>query len=211
MESVCEVWGDGDNKLPFVLVADVASALIRGIQVPGIDGQSYNLIDVPLLTARDYLSELQRLAGITLHVHYRPIWRFYVSDLVKWGVKLAVGHPDRVRIPSYRDWESRTARAIYDCSRARAELGWMPASDRQRMIVEGIGGSLRSWLAACGIGDIGSTESNETLEDIAKNDDNATLRRLANDALAKVHQHQEARAREAKAPQETSLEPKELE
>ena len=36
-ESICEVWGDGRNPLPFVLVRDVASALVRGIQVPGID------------------------------------------------------------------------------------------------------------------------------------------------------------------------------
>jgi nucleoside-diphosphate-sugar epimerase len=149
-ESVCEVWGDGNNKLPFVLVADVASALVRGIQVSGIEGRSYNLIDVPLLTARDYLTELQRLAGITLNVHYRPIWRFYVSDLAKWAVKLAVRHPDRIRIPSYRDWESRTQKAFFDCKCARTELGWAPAANRKRMIDEGIGGSLQSWLEATG-------------------------------------------------------------
>src|SRR5262249_7281329 len=86
-DSNCEVWGDGNNKLPFVLVVDVASALVRGIQVSGIEGRSYNLIDVPLLTARDYLTELQRLTGTTLSVHYRSIWHFYFSDLAKWGVK----------------------------------------------------------------------------------------------------------------------------
>ena len=148
-ESVCEVWGDGNNKLPFVLVTDVASALVRSIQVPGIEGCSYNLIDVPLLTARDYLHELERLAGIKLTIYYRPMWRFYLADLAKWSVKVAVHHPDRIRIPSYRDWESRTQKAIFDCGRARAELAWAPASDRTRMINEGIGGSLQSWLAAC--------------------------------------------------------------
>jgi nucleoside-diphosphate-sugar epimerase/predicted dehydrogenase len=148
-EGVCEVWGDGNNKLPFVLVADVAAALVRGIQVAGIEGRSYNLIDVPLLTARDYLGELQRRAGITLTVNYRPIWRFYVTDLTKWLVKLAVRHPDRRRIPSYFDWESRIQKAVFDCSRTRADLDWAPASDRQRMIDEGIGGSLQSWLEAC--------------------------------------------------------------
>ena len=147
-ESVCEVWGDGYNKLPLVLVSDVAAALLRGIQVASIEGQSYNLIDVPLLSARDYLEELQRLGGIKLTVLYRPIWRFYVSDLAKWAVKVAVGHPDRSRMPSYRDWESRTQQALFDCALARDQLGWAPASDRQRMIDEGIGGSLQSWLEA---------------------------------------------------------------
>lgn len=148
-ENICEVWGDGNNKLPFVLVTDVASALLRGIETAEIEGRSYNLIDIPLLTAREYLKELGRLGDMTLRVCYRSIWRFYAADLVKWVVKLAVRHPDRVRIPSYFDWESRTQRAFFDCGRARAELGWAPASDRQRMIDDGIGESLQSWLAAC--------------------------------------------------------------
>ena len=42
-EGVCEVWGDGTNKLPLVLVQDVAAALVRCIQTEGIEGRSYNL------------------------------------------------------------------------------------------------------------------------------------------------------------------------
>jgi predicted dehydrogenase/nucleoside-diphosphate-sugar epimerase len=147
-EGLCEVWGDGKNRLPLVLVQDVAAALVRCSQTEGIDGRSYNLVDVPLLSAQEYLWELQRIAGIKLTVHYRSIARFYFADLLKWAVKLAVGHPDRGRRPSYRDWESRTQKAIFDCSRAREELGWAPSSDRQRMIKDGIGGSLKSWLEA---------------------------------------------------------------
>ena len=59
-EGVCEVWGNGDNKLPFVLVSDVASAFVRGIQLDGIEGHSYNLVDFPELNARDYVAELQK-------------------------------------------------------------------------------------------------------------------------------------------------------
>jgi nucleoside-diphosphate-sugar epimerase/predicted dehydrogenase len=147
-ESVCEVWGDGTNKLPLVLVGDVAAALVRCIQTEGIEGRSYNLVDVPLISAREYLEELQRLAGIKLTIHYRTILWFYLSDLLKWPLKIAIGHSDRTRIPSYRDWESRTQKAIFNCTRAREELGWAPASDRERMINEGIGGSLKSWLEA---------------------------------------------------------------
>jgi nucleoside-diphosphate-sugar epimerase len=146
--NVCEVWGDGENKLPFVLVADVASALVRSIQVTGIEGRSYNLVDIPLLSARDYLDQWQKLSGAKVRAYYRPIWQFYMADLAKWFVKVAVGHPDKHRIPSYFDWNSRTQRAIFDCTRARNELGWTPASDRDILIKEGIGGSLQSWLEA---------------------------------------------------------------
>jgi nucleoside-diphosphate-sugar epimerase len=147
-EGVCVVWGEGKNKLPLVLVADVAAALVRGISAADTEGRSYNLIGEPLLTAREYLDELQRRSGMKLTVRYGPIWRFYLNDLSKWLVKLAVAHPDRSRIPSYRDWESRTQKAFFNCGRARLELDWAPCSDRQRMMDEGIGGSLQSWLEA---------------------------------------------------------------
>ena len=73
---------------------------------PDIEGRTYNLVDQPLMNARDYLEELQRLSGTKISVHFRPIWQSYLSDFGKWVVKLAVRHPDRHRIPSYRDWES---------------------------------------------------------------------------------------------------------
>jgi nucleoside-diphosphate-sugar epimerase/predicted dehydrogenase len=147
-EGVVETWGDGSNKLPLVLVDDVAVGLVRAMEVPGIEGRSYNLIDRPMLSARDYLAGLERLGGFKTEVHRRPIWRFYLADLAKWPVKLAVRHPDANRIPSYSDWESRTQKAVFDSSRTREELGWSPISDPERMVSEGIGGSLAGWLAA---------------------------------------------------------------
>jgi predicted dehydrogenase/nucleoside-diphosphate-sugar epimerase len=147
-ENNCEVWGTGTNPLPFVLVSDVASALIKAIDAPQIEGRCYNLVDVPLLTARDYLSILQEMTAQKLTVIYRPIWRLYLSDLAKWMVKMMVHHPDRIRVPSYRDWESRTQKAAFNCERARSDLGWAPRSNRERLVKEGIGGALESWLAA---------------------------------------------------------------
>ena len=148
-DGVCEVWGEGKNKLPFVLVTDVAAALVRGIQTPGIEGRSYNLVDDPILTARDYLDELQRRSDMVFKIYYRPIWRFYLADLIRWLGKMAIRHPGRYRVPSYFDWESRTQKAHFENKRARTDLRWKPASNRQRLLDEGIGGSLEAWLAAC--------------------------------------------------------------
>jgi predicted dehydrogenase/nucleoside-diphosphate-sugar epimerase len=149
-EGVVETWGEGNNKLPLVLVEDVASGLIRAMEAPGVEGRAYNLVDIPLLSARDYIAGLERLAGYKVEVHPRPIWRFWLADFAKWPIKLAVGHPDGGRIPSYADWESRTQKAVFDTSRTRKELGWTPISDPQRMIDEGIGGSLAVWLMTRG-------------------------------------------------------------
>jgi hypothetical protein len=118
------------------------------MEVPNISGRSYNLVDAPLLTSNDYLTVLQQRSGLRLIIQHRPIWQFYLEDLAKWFVKAMVGHPDRVRIPSFKDWESRTQRARFSGTRAREELGWKPCEDRQRMIEEGIGGSLAAWREA---------------------------------------------------------------
>lgn len=147
-EGVVETWGDGDNKLPLVLVNDVASGLVKAMEVPGIEGRSFNLIDLPLMSAREYVDALGNMAGFQVEVHSPPIWQFYLADLAKWPVKLAVGHPDGQRVPSYSDWESRSQKATFDCSAARRELGWEPASNRERLVNEGIGGSLAGWLRA---------------------------------------------------------------
>ncbi len=146
-EGVVETWGDGNNKLPLVLVDDVASGLVKAMDVPGIEGRSYNLIDTPLLSAKEYIAGLERLGGFKVQTYTRSIWRFFIEDFVKWPVKIRVDHPDAQRIPSYADWESRTQKAVFDSSRTRQELGWSPISDAGRMVDEGIGGSLKGWLA----------------------------------------------------------------
>jgi nucleoside-diphosphate-sugar epimerase len=149
-EGLVETWGDGDNKLPLVLVSDVASGLVRAMEVPGIEGRSFNLVDLPMLSARDYIAGLEKLGGFKIDARPGNIFRFYLNDLLKWPIKVAVKHPDAQRVPSYSDWESRTQKAVFDCSRTREELGWTPVSNPERMVKEGIGGSIAPWLAARG-------------------------------------------------------------
>ncbi len=60
-QAVAHLWGNGRNPLPFVLVQDVAAALMRMRAVDGIEGESFNLIGEPLLNAREYVEELERL------------------------------------------------------------------------------------------------------------------------------------------------------
>jgi predicted dehydrogenase/nucleoside-diphosphate-sugar epimerase len=143
--SVCQVWGDGRNKLPLVLVEDVAKGLLLAGETPGIEGQSFNLVDDPCLTAHEYLDELDRAGGFRLRRKPASILDFYLTDLAKWFVKVLVRHPER-RFPSYRDWESRTQRATFDCARAKTRLGWKPAADRDALIRRGIQEPLQDLL-----------------------------------------------------------------
>jgi predicted dehydrogenase/nucleoside-diphosphate-sugar epimerase len=135
--SICEIWGNGRNKLPLVLVQDVAKGLIAACDTPGIEGESFNLVGDPCLSAQDYLDELDRCGKIRIQRRATSILKFYLADLFKWSVKVLVRHPER-RIPSYRDWESRRQVAIFDCSRAKHRLNWQPAADRSDLIHRGI-------------------------------------------------------------------------
>lgn len=149
-ESLVQTWGEGNNLLPLVLVDDVASGLVLAMETPGIEGRSYNLIDAPLMSARDYIAAVERLAGYRIETLTTPIWKYFLGDFVKWPIKRLVGHPDGARVPSYHDWESRTQKALFDCMRTREELGWAPISDAEKMLTLGVGGSLAAWLAARG-------------------------------------------------------------
>jgi len=144
--TICHRWGNGQNKLPLVLVKDVASGILAGVERPGIEGEAFNLVGDPLLSADEYLDEIERCAGLKLQRFPTPIHRFYSESMFKWVVKVLVRHPER-ELPSYRDWESRTQKALFDCSKAKQTLGWQPASDRAALIEQGIAVPVREWLA----------------------------------------------------------------
>lgn len=135
--AVCQIWGRGRTPLPFVLVEDVAHALVTAMDVEGIEGESFNLVADPQLSAMDYLQALEEHTGFEFQKIPTPPWRLYALDLAKWVVKRAIRHPDRRR-PSYRDWATRTQQSHYDCSKARKRLNWNPTNGRAELIAKGI-------------------------------------------------------------------------
>jgi nucleoside-diphosphate-sugar epimerase len=143
--SVCTLWGKGDNRLPLVLVHDVADAIVRCIEVDGIEGEAFNLVAEPILTANDYLDELERATGFQIERNARPVWQAYATDVLKWAAKSLVRHPQRQR-PSLKAWKSRAAAARFDCRKAKERLGWRPAQDRQVLIDQGIVAPARIFL-----------------------------------------------------------------
>jgi len=140
-----QYWGRGDTKLPLVLVEDVAAALVLAMEKEGIEGQSFLATDEPLLSAREYVDIVSRESGTRVRAVAAPIWKFYLADLVKEAAKHAIKHPNR-RVPSYRDWDSRSHRARYDNTKTRAVLGWQPAGEREALIERGIAASVREFL-----------------------------------------------------------------
>lgn len=147
--SVCQIWGEGRSPLPLVLVDDVAAALVAAMHATGIDGESFNLVGDVRLSALEYLAEMNRHAGVRIQSSETSIVKFFCLDVFKWLVKVAIKHPDR-RFPSYRDWESRTQRATFDCTRTKTRLNWNPVSDRDEFVCKGILEPLSEWLSLGG-------------------------------------------------------------
>ena len=140
-----QFWGDGRNPLPFVLVEDVAEALVLALDKRGIEGQAFLLTDAPLLTGKDYADAVSQAYGTRVRAEATPIWKFYVRELVKESVKHLIRHPNR-KIPSYRDWDSRSQRARYDSSKAQEVLGWRPAGTREALIQRGVVDAVRDFM-----------------------------------------------------------------
>ena len=132
----CIGWNRGDNPLPFVLVRDVASAIVAAARADGIDGRCYNLVGDVRLTAREFIAELARATGRPLRFH--PQWPslLWAGDVAKWAIKRAGGR--RSPMPSRREILSRGLTAPFDCTDAKRDLGWQPEADRVVFIREAI-------------------------------------------------------------------------
>jgi predicted dehydrogenase/nucleoside-diphosphate-sugar epimerase len=136
-ETEARYWGSGENKLPLVLVDDVADALLKAKDAPDIVGRTLLVTGAPLLSARDYVAEVNARSGAKIRATGRAPWRYWVPDLIKEIAKNLVKHPNR-RLSTLHDWRCRTQRASYDSSDTREALGWEPVADRETLIKRGI-------------------------------------------------------------------------
>jgi predicted dehydrogenase/nucleoside-diphosphate-sugar epimerase len=139
-----QFWGDGSNKLPLVLVEDVAEALALGIDKKGIEGQAFLLTDAPLLTGKEYVEIVSQETGTKIRSVPTPTWKFFVIDALKETAKHLIRHPNRKTL-SFRDWDSRSHRARYDSSKTVKVLGWQPAATRESLIRRGITETIREF------------------------------------------------------------------
>lgn len=127
------VWGSGHNKLPLVLAEDVADGLIRAADIAGIEGQSFNLVGPPLMSARGYFAALARLTGTRLRVAGSAPGVLYAADMVKFVLKRGVLRRRGLAVPLLADWRARAHLARFSNRRAREVLGWTPEADADRL------------------------------------------------------------------------------
>ncbi len=138
--TVCKLWGHGRNKMPFVLVDDVANGLLLTAQADDAvaKGQSFNLIGDPMLSARDYFAEIGEANDVLMRARPTPIWSYFAVDVVKYWAKRLLAKRQGLTKPSFRDWQSRAQLSPFQNDKAKEMLGWQPEMDRQRFIQRGI-------------------------------------------------------------------------
>ena len=126
------IWGQGHHKLPFVLNEDVAEALARMRRTEGIEGQSFNLVGPPLMSAQDWFQAIAQLTGTRITVATGNLTAFWLSDLGKYALKRLVLRRRGLTRPLRRDWLSRAHLSRFDHTHACRVLGWQPEGDAQR-------------------------------------------------------------------------------
>lgn len=136
--TACKLWGRGDNIMPFVLVDDVAGGLVRMARKEGIDGQSFNLIGEPMLSARDYFAAVSAANGVAIRAKSTPIGSYFMIDVAKYWAKRLLARKTGLTKPSFRDWQSRAQLSPFENERAKALLDWRPETDRTAFIRRGV-------------------------------------------------------------------------
>lgn len=147
-DNIVQFWGDGSNKLPLVLVEDVAEGLALAMDVDQekVLGKAFNLVDEPFINAQEYAKIVSDESGIKVTTLPTSTLQHFIADAMKNAAKIAIRHPKR-QIPSYRDWDSRAHRAYYDCAMTKDALGWSPANSRERIVEEGVKASVQEMLS----------------------------------------------------------------
>ena len=131
----CLGWNRGLNPLPFVLAEDVASAVVAAAARDGVEGHCFNLVGDVRLSARDYVAALGQILQRPLQFHPRSPDGLYLSKRLRMGLR----RQDRPG-PFYsrRELASRGMTASFDCTDAKAALGWTPIADRETFIARGL-------------------------------------------------------------------------
>jgi nucleoside-diphosphate-sugar epimerase len=136
-DTCCVGWGRGGTPLPFVLVDDVAQAIISALDTPGIEGMCFNLAGDVQMSAQEFVKLLSERSFRTFRFYPQSLWKLQLVEVGKWLLKRLARKRDNV-FPSYRDLKSRAFRSRIDTKAAKHVLKWHPNQDVQEFIAEAI-------------------------------------------------------------------------
>ncbi|MCZ2078802.1 MAG: NAD(P)-dependent oxidoreductase [Bryobacterales bacterium] len=142
----CTGWGRGKTPLPFVLVEDVAEALVLAMETPGIEGRSFNLAGPIRPSAAEFMEMVRKRSRRNFRFYPQSLLKMQMIEILKWAVKCAARKRDNAW-PSFRDLKSRSLRAQLDSTAAERILGWSPTTSTATFLAEAIDSHLQPLLA----------------------------------------------------------------
>jgi predicted dehydrogenase/nucleoside-diphosphate-sugar epimerase len=140
-DNVCAYWGWGANELPFVLVDDVATAMLKIMDLEGLTGKTFNLVGDVRFTAREYITYLRKYSHRNIKAFPYPTVLCFLSDTFKYLIKWSTG--DRNALLSYRDLANRSIQGHFDCETEKRLLLWQPCNNRNEFVTKAIGWAFR--------------------------------------------------------------------
>lgn len=135
------ILGNGANRVPFVVVEDVARAIARAVHSETARGRAYNLSGADAITQREFLSLCARCAGVDPPRRHVPRSVAYAMGIAaEWGYRLA-RRADEPPVSRFGVLVASSDITV-DCSAARTDLGWVGASS--------YADAVRRWFDASG-------------------------------------------------------------
>lgn len=131
----CLGWDRGTHPLPFVLVEDVAQALVAAMDAPGIEGRCFNLVGDVRLSAEEFVQRVAERSRRNFRFYPQSPRKVYAVEMLKWVLKAMARKPENLG-PSLRDLRSRALLAPFDCSGAKRVLGWKPTDRLEVFLAE---------------------------------------------------------------------------
>ncbi len=135
--STCLVgWGNGNHPLPFVLVQDLAAALVLALDAPAIEGKTFNLGGDVFLSAREYVRLASERTLRNFRFYPRNLVLFNAKVVCKTVIKKMLGRGGERQY--YHDMVSCAMFSQIDNRAAKQLLGWKPNADLDVFLREAI-------------------------------------------------------------------------
>jgi nucleoside-diphosphate-sugar epimerase len=136
-------WGNGTNKMPFVLVQDVADAMVRALDAPGIEGKAFNLAGDVFISACDYARIAAERTRRNIRFVPRNLFVLALQSAIKGRLKQFItGH--KTDYQTYHDLVSSSMTTMIDNSQSKKLLGWKPNNSLELFVREAIDSQVES-------------------------------------------------------------------
>ncbi len=136
-KDMCIYWRK-KKIIPFVLVDDLTEALLKVLDIDGLEGEIFNLVGKVNISAQKYIEYLRLYTGCNIKAFPYLMPLFILSEGCKYIIKKVV-LKDKNSLFNFHDFRNRYVSVRFDCSKAEMILSWDPCSDEKIFMKRAVG------------------------------------------------------------------------